>query len=101
MSMYLGLSGKKGSSRSSISAGIPVSPSIRGHPGHRGNRYNFFLFFFYPPKKLFVEDALQHQKSIKEAFTCAVSQYVSDAQHLCTEDANGDEELRNDAKGSP
>lgn len=33
--------------------------------------------------------------------TCAVAQYVSDAQHLCTQDANGDEELWYDAKGSP
>lgn len=35
------------------------------------------------------------------ASTCAVAQYVSDAQHLRTEDANGDEELWYDAKGSP
>lgn len=34
-------------------------------------------------------------------FTRAVSQYVSDAQHLCAEDANCDEELWYDAKGSP
>ena len=34
-------------------------------------------------------------------FTCAVAQDVSDAQHLCTEDANGDEELWHDAEGSP
>ncbi len=34
-------------------------------------------------------------------FTCAAAQYVPDAQHLCTEDANGDEELWYDAKGSP
>lgn len=33
--------------------------------------------------------------------TCAVAQYVSDAQHLCAEDADGDEELRYDANGSP
>lgn len=37
MSMYLGLSGKKGSSTSSITAGIPVRPSMRGQPGHRAN----------------------------------------------------------------
>lgn len=34
-------------------------------------------------------------------FTCAVSQDMSDAQHLCTEDANGDKELWDDAKGPP
>lgn len=33
--------------------------------------------------------------------TCAVSQYVSNAQHLGTEDANSDEELRYNAESSP
>lgn len=32
--------------------------------------------------------------------TCAVAQYVSDAQHLGTEDANGNEELRYNANRS-
>lgn len=38
MSMYLGLSGKKGSRRSSIRAGIPVKPSMRVQPGYGGSR---------------------------------------------------------------
>lgn len=33
--------------------------------------------------------------------TCVVSQYLSDAYHLCTEDADGNKELWDDAKGSP
>lgn len=33
--------------------------------------------------------------------TCAVSQYVSNAQHLGAEDPNSDEELRNNAESSP
>lgn len=40
MSMYLGLSGQKGSRISSMAAGIAVNPSMRVQPGRTQTRQN-------------------------------------------------------------
>lgn len=44
MSMYLGLSGKKGSKMSSTAAGMPVNPSMSGQPEGRRRQLCFLNY---------------------------------------------------------
>lgn len=72
-----------------MAAGMPVNPSMRVQPGRRRLTYSRKKKKAAPPNVL------------AAAFTGAVAQYVSDAQHLRAKDADRDEELRYDAQGPP